>query len=309
MNYETAYKIFNQPFHNILYQAHTVLRENFDPHAIQISTLINIKTGGCPENCAYCPQSAHYQTGLSKAPLMSVEAVEEAACKAKGMGATRLCLGAAWRGPNDRDLDKVLEMVRVIKKQGLESCVTLGLLKEHQAQKLKEAGLDYYNHNIDTSPEFYNEVITTRDFEDRIQTLEHVRNADIKICCGGIIGMGESNEDRVKMLVFLANLPTPPESVPINQLIPIPGTPLAQVHAPDPFDFIRTIALARILMPQARVRLSAGRESMSDELQALCFFAGANSIFYGEKLLTAANPTPEKDQNLFNRLGLTGMAA
>jgi biotin synthase len=240
---------------------------------------------------------------------MSVEAVEEAACKAKGMGATRLCLGAAWRGPNDRDLDKVLEMVKVIKGQGLESCVTLGLLKEHQAQKLKEAGLDYYNHNIDTSPEFYNEVITTRDFEDRIQTLEHVRNADIKICCGGIIGMGESNEDRVKMLVFLANLPTPPESVPINQLIPIPGTPLAQVHAPDPFDFIRTIALARILMPQARVRLSAGRESMSDELQALCFFEGANSIFYGEKLLTAANPTPEKDQNLFNRLGLQGMAA
>ncbi len=301
---EQAEILFHLPFNQLLFEAQKVHQENFDPCKIQISTLLNIKTGSCPENCSYCPQSAHYQTGLKKEPLMKIEAVVAAAQKAKEAGATRFCMGAAWRGPKDGDLEKVNEMISKIKGMGLETCATLGLLSDGQAEKLKEAGLDFYNHNIDTSPEFYNQIITTRNFEDRIKTLESARKANLKICCGGIIGMGENNKDRISMLVTLANLEQPPESVPINKLIRIPGTPLENVEPTDPFDFIRTIALARILMPKSYVRLSAGREDMSDEMQALCFFAGVNSIFYGEKLLTAANPEPAKDNELFARLGL-----
>lgn len=271
---------------------------------MQISTLLSIKTGGCPENCSYCPQSAHYPTGLKKEPLMTLEEVVQAAIRAKRSGATRFCMGAAWRGPRDKDLALVCKMIDEVKKLGLESCVTLGLLNDSQAEKLKQAGLDFYNHNIDTAPEFYNKIITTRTFEDRVNTLKSVRKSGIKVCCGGIIGLGETNDDRINMLVFLANLEEPPESVPINRLIKIPGTPLENQDPIDPFDFVRTIALARIMMPKSYVRLSAGRESMSDELQALCFMAGANSIFYGEKLLTTDNPIPEKDHRLFKRLGL-----
>lgn len=288
----------------LIFKAQTVHRQAFPLGDVQLSTLINIKTGGCPENCHYCPQSAHFDTGLKKETLMSCDEVLEAAKKAKNMGSTRFCMGAAWRGPREDDLDKVCEMIKEVKSLGLETCVTLGLLKEGQAHKLKAAGLDYYNHNIDTSESFYNQIITTRTFEDRIQTLNKVREADINVCCGGILGMGETNEDRLSMLVTLANMNPAPESLPINKLIPVPGTPLETMQAPDPFDFVRTIAVARILMPQTRVRLSAGREQMSDELQSLCFMAGANSIFLGEKLLTCDNPTPEKDLNLFNRLGI-----
>ncbi len=299
-----AQEIFSLPFNDLLFKAQTVHRENFNPNALQISTLLSIKTGSCPENCSYCPQSAHYQTGLKKEPLISTEEVIQAAKRAKAAGSTRFCMGAAWRGPKDQDLEKVCDMVKEVKSLGLETCVTLGLLKDHQASMLKGAGLDFYNHNIDTSEEYYDKIITTRTFADRLQTLENVRKADLKVCCGGILGMGESNDDRLKMLLELANLAEQPESVPINQLIKIPGTPLANVADVDPFDFVRTIALARILMPKAYVRLSAGREQMSDELQALCFMAGANSIFYGEKLLTADNPEPEEDNRLFQRLGL-----
>jgi biotin synthase len=303
-DFDKAYALFSLPFSELLYQAQTVFRTFFPEQRIQISTLLSIKTGGCPENCSYCPQSAHYQTDLPKEPLMALSAVLEAAQRAKDGGSTRFCMGAAWRGPRDADLDKVCEMVREVKKLGLETCVTLGLLKQHQAVKLKEAGLDFYNHNIDTSPSYYEQVITTRTFGDRLETLTHVRDAGLNVCCGGIVGMGESNSERVEMLVTLANLPEPPQSVPINQLIRIPGTPLEGVAAVDPFDFVRLIALARVMMPRSTIRLSAGREQMSDELQALCFVAGANSLFYGEKLLTAANPVPEKDQALFQRLGL-----
>ena len=295
---------FHQPLMNLLYEAQTVHREHFNPNAIQISTLLSIKTGGCPENCSYCPQAARYNTGLKKEPLMNREAVIEAAKRAKNAGSTRFCLGAAWRGPRDRDLDKVCEMVTEIKSLGLETCVTLGLLKDNQAHALKDAGLDFYNHNVDCSEEFYSKIITTRTFSDRVQTLEHVRKAGIKVCCGGIIGMGETNQDRIKMLVFLSELEEPPESVPINKLIKIPGTPLENEDDVEALDFVRTIALARILMPKSFIRLSAGRESMSDELQALCFFAGANSIFYGEKLLTAQNPVPKSDNILFSKIGL-----
>lgn len=287
-----------------MYTAQTVHREHFNPQTIQISTLLNIKTGSCPENCSYCPQSAHYKTGLEKAPLMTVDEVVNAAKRAKAAGSTRFCMGAAWRGPKDQDLEVVCAMVKEIKALGLETCVTLGLLKDHQAIKLKEAGLDFYNHNIDTSEEFYNKIITTRTFQDRIETLNRVRAADIKVCCGGILGMGESNADRISMLVTLANLDKPIESVPINKLIRIPGTPLEDQDDIDPFEFVRTIALARILMPKAYIRLSAGREEMSDELQSLCFLAGVNSIFYGEKLLTAQNPEPKRDNELFYKLGL-----
>ena len=300
----TAQALFKSAFNTLLSHAHDVHKTHFDPNTVQISTLLSIKTGRCPENCSYCPQSAHYNTGLKKEPLMHLSEVTKAAQKAKEAGSTRFCMGAAWRGPRDEDLQLVCDMVRQVKKLGMETCVTLGLLQQHQAVMLKEAGLDFYNHNIDTSREFYQKIITTRCFEDRLQTLEHVRKAGIKVCCGGILGMGETNTDRIKMLVLLANLDQHPESVPINQLIKIPGTPLQNAPEVDPFDFVRTIALARILMPNSYVRLSAGRESMSDELQALCFFAGANSIFYGEKLLTANNPVPERDNNLFNRLGL-----
>ena len=307
-SFEEADAIFNQPFLDLVYQAQTVHRQNFKPNEIQISILLNIKTGGCPENCSYCPQSAHYNTGLKKEPLMSLEAVVKAAQVAKDQGATRFCMGAAWRSPNDKDLEIVKQMIREVKNLGLETCVTLGMLEGYQAHSLREAGLDFYNHNIDTSENFYDKIITTRGFEDRMKTLSHVQKAGIHVCCGGIIGMGETPKDRVEMLVLLANLEVPPQSVPINKLIPLPGTPLGDAPPVDPLDFIRTIALARILMPTSYVRLSAGRESMSDETQALCFMAGANSIFYGDKLLTTKNPAPTKDNELFKRLGLVGSA-
>jgi biotin synthase len=307
-SFEDAESLFKQPFLSLLYKAQTVHRQNFDSNKIQISTLLSIKTGSCPENCSYCPQSAHYNTGLKKEKLMRKEKVYAAAQKAKAAGSTRFCLGAAWRGPSDKDLLEVCEMVQDVKSLGLETCATLGLLDKKQAIALKEAGLDFYNHNVDCSEEFYSKIITTREFSDRIDTLDNVREAGMKVCCGGIIGMGESNADRIKMLVFLANLAEPPESVPINKLIKIPGTPLENAADVDPFDFIKTIALARILMPKSFVRLSAGREHMSEELQAMCFMAGANSIFYGEKLLTAENPMPEEDNALFTKLGLQKMS-
>ena len=306
-SFSEAEQLFQLPFPELIYTAQKTHREYFCPASVQISTLLSIKTGRCPEDCAYCPQSAHYHTGLKKEPLMKLNEVVEAAKCAKAQGSSRFCMGAAWRSLHDRDLGPICEMVAAVKQQGLETCVTLGMLKSHQAEALKAAGLDFYNHNIDTSEEYYDKIITTRTFEDRLQTLEHVRAAGIKVCCGGIIGMGEDNSDRIRMLVLLANLDEPPESVPINQLIRIPGTPLADADPVDPFDFVRTIALARILMPQTFVRLSAGREQMSDEMQALCFLAGANSIFYGEKLLTASNPAPEKDIRLFERLGLQAL--
>nr|QCF29850.1 biotin synthase [Heterodera glycines] len=304
--FSEALSVFSLPFPELIFRAQNVHQQHHNPSRVQISTLLSIKTGACPENCSYCPQSGYHKTGLKKEPLMEVEQVLEAAKRAKASGATRFCMGAAWRGPKDRDLDKVCEMVAKVKQLGgLETCATLGLLKnEGQAQRLKKAGLDFYNHNIDCSKDFYHKIITTRRFDDRISTIEKVRSAGIKVCCGGIIGMGENNEERVKMLVTLANFAPPPESVPINKLMPFPGTPLANAPAPDPFDFVRTIATARVLMPMAYIRLSAGREQMADELQALCFLAGANSLFFGEKLLTASNPMPEKDKELFQRLGL-----
>lgn len=299
-----AQALYHLPFNDLLYRAQTTHREHFDPNTIQTSTLLNIKTGLCPEDCSYCPQSAHYNTGLKKEPLMEVQDVVEAARRAKAMGSTRFCMGAAWRGPRENDLDTVCQMVSEIKKLGLETCVTLGLLKDAQAEKLKAAGLDYYNHNVDTSPEYYEEIISTRTFQDRLDTLAKVRQSGVKVCSGGILGLGETVDDRIGMLMLLANLDEPPESLPINKLIQIPGTPLQAQAEIDCFDFIRIIALARILMPKTYVRLSAGREKMSDEFQALCFLAGANSIHYGEKLLITSNPNPEKDMNLFNRLGL-----
>lgn len=305
--YDSAKAIFDLPFPELVYQAQTVHRQHFSPHAVQISTLLNIKTGRCPEDCAYCPQSAHYQTGLKNEPLMNKETVLIAAKRAKAAGSTRFCMGAAWRSPRDNELESVCEMVEEIKKLGLETCVTLGMLRSDQADRLKTAGLDFYNHNIDTSPDFYDQIITTRTFEDRLNTLAHVRQAGIKVCCGGIVGMGETNEDRINMLVLLANMEEPPESVPINKLIRVPGTPLENRPDIDPFEFIRTIALARILMPQSYVRLSAGRVQMSEEMQALCFLCGANSIHYGEKLLITNNPIPEKDNLLFTKLGLEKM--
>ncbi len=305
--FQDANQVFSLPFIDLLYKAQTIHRNNFNQNAIQVSTLLSIKTGSCSENCAYCSQSAHHKTGLKRAPMMKIEDVLEAAKRAKEAGSTRFCMGAAGRGPFGDDLKLVCEMVKEVKKLHLETCVTLGLLTEDQAISLKKAGLDYYNHNIDTSQEFYDKVVTTRTFQDRLDTLEIVRKAGIKLCCGGILGMGETNDDRIKMLVTLANLSPPPESVPINKLIRIPGTPLEKQKDIDPFDFVRTIALARILMPKSSVRLSAGRQQMSDELQALCFMAGANSIFYGEKLLTTSNPMPEGDNRLFERLGLEKM--
>ncbi|WP_032112082.1 biotin synthase BioB [Candidatus Paracaedibacter symbiosus] len=299
--------LFALPFNDLLYLAHQVHRMNFKANEVQLSTLLNIKTGSCPENCSYCPQSAHYNTGLKKEPLMSLDTVLETAKRAKSAGASRFCMGAAWRSPRDADLDKVIEMIQAIKAEGLETCVTLGMLTPAQAHKLKVAGLDYYNHNIDTSEEHYKEIITTRTFQDRIETIENVRQAGINVCCGGIVGMGEEVEDRASMLMTLANMKEPPESVPINMLVKIEGTPLENNEAVDPFDFIRTIAVARILMPKSRVRLSAGRTAMSEEMQALCHFAGANSIFYGETLLTTENPVPAKDVAFFEKLGLTGI--
>ncbi len=301
---DAAQAVYDLPLNDLLFQAQAVHRQHHVANTVQISTLLSIKTGKCPENCSYCPQSAHFDTGLKTEPLMAVDEVLKAAQQAKAAGASRFCMGAAWRGPNATDLESVCEMVKGVKAMGLEACVTLGLLEAPQAEQLKEAGLDFYNHNLDTSEAHYSKIISTRTFDDRLKTLDHVQAAGLKTCCGGIVGMGETVADRLHMLVTLANMAQPPESVPINQLIPIPGTPLEGVEPVDPIAFVKTIAMARILMPDSVVRLSAGRETMSDELQALCFMAGANSIFYGETLLTAANPVPEKDLALFQRLGL-----
>ena len=295
--------LFALPFNDLLFMAASVHRRHFDPNKVQLSRLLSIKTGSCPEDCKYCPQSAHHNTGLEKEALMEVEKVLEAAAKAKQEGATRFCMGAAWRGPG-KDFDQVLRMVEGVKALGLESCATLGLLTAAQAQALKEAGLDYYNHNIDTSEQHYSEIITTRSFADRLDTLANVRQAGMKVCCGGIVGMGEGEDDRAAMLTTLATMNPHPESVPVNLLIRVPGTPLENVPDTDPLDFVRTIAVARILMPKSHVRVAAGREKMSDELQALCFFAGVNSIFCGAVLLTACNAAPDRDRSLFARLGL-----
>ena len=296
--------LFSQTMNDLLFQAHSVHRQFHDPNAVQISTLLSIKTGACPEDCKYCSQSGHYNTGLDKEKLLEIEKVVKEAALAKKQGASRFCMGAAWRGPQQKQMPYVLEMVRQVKALGMETCMTLGMLDSDQAQSLSEAGLDYYNHNLDTSAEYYSKVITTRTYQDRLDTLHHVREAGMKVCCGGILGLGESRNDRVGLLQQLANLPHHPESVPINMLIKIAGTPLADEADVDPFEFIRTIAVARIIMPESAVRLSAGREGMNDEMQAMCFFAGANSIFYGEKLLTAANPEANKDSQLFERLGI-----
>jgi biotin synthase len=302
-----AQAIHDSPFSDLLFRAHTVHRRHFDPNAVQRSQLLSIKTGGCPEDCGYCSQSAHHQTGLKASKLMDAQMVVANAAKAKDGGATRYCMGAAWRSPKARDVERLAAMIRGVKALGLETCMTLGMLSREDALKLKEAGLDYYNHNIDTSEAYYGEVATTRTFADRLETLEHVRESGMKVCCGGIVGMGEQASDRVSMLVTLANLPEPPESVPINQLVPIPGTPLGAAPPLGAIEFVRTVALARILMPTSFVRLSAGRTAMSDETQALCFFAGANSIFVGDTLLTAGNPTEREDAALFRRLGVTAL--
>ena len=296
--------LFELPFNDLIYQAQTLHRKYFDPNEVQISSLLSIKTGACSEDCGYCPQSARHDSDLKPEALMPVEKVLEAAQRAKDQGASRFCMGAAWRQPKDKDIDRVVEMVKGVKALGMETCVTLGMLTEKQTQTLKEGGLDYYNHNLDTSEDYYSEVITTRTYQDRLDTLARVRDSGINVCCGGIVGMGESDTDRAKLLMELANLPKHPESVPINMLVQVEGTPLMGTAALDPFIFVRTIAVARILMPKARVRLSAGRNKMSDEMQALCFLAGANSIFYGDKLLTTDNPMTNHDMALFERLGL-----
>ena len=301
---EEVEALFALPLADLLHEAQRLHRRYHEPNTVQLSTLLSIKTGGCPEDCAYCPQSVHYQTGLERSALLEVEAVREAAARARAAGATRFCMGAAYRAPKARELALICAMVQAVRELGMETCATLGMLQPEQAMQLKDAGLDFYNHNLDTSPEFYASIISTRSFEDRLQTLAAVRAAGLKVCCGGIVGMGESTIDRAEMLRTLANLPEHPESVPINQLVQVPGTPLHGTRPTDPFDFIRTIAVARILMPPSWVRLSAGRETMSDELQALCFLAGANSIFYGEKLLTTGNPDVARDQQLLQRLGM-----
>ncbi|MFA6986868.1 MAG: biotin synthase BioB [Arenimonas sp.] len=300
--------LFALPFPELMHRAATTHRENFDPREVQVSTLLSIKTGGCPEDCAYCPQSARYDTGLKAHKLLSVAEVVEKATQAKAAGASRFCMGAAWRSPKDKDVAQVAEMVSAVKALGLEACATLGMLNGEQAGTLKRAGLDYYNHNLDTAPDFYGDVIKTRDYQDRLDTLGHVREVGLKTCCGGIVGMGESREQRAGLLQTLANLPEHPGSVPINRLVQVEGTPLHGTALLDPFEFVRTIAVARLIMPRSVVRLSAGRAEMNEELQALCFLAGANSIFYGEKLLTTGNPDVEADQALFVRLGLVPMA-
>ena len=297
--------LFAQPFSDLLFRAQGVHRRHFRPNEVQISTLLSIKTGACPEDCAYCPQSVRYDTGLEREALMEVENVVAAAREAKARGATRFCMGAAYRSPKARQLETIKAMIREVRELGLETCATLGMLDEGQAGELKDAGLDYYNHNLDTSEEYYREVITTRTYQDRLDTLSHVRDAGIKVCCGGIVGMGEAPVDRAKLLHTLATLPAHPESVPINQLVQVPGTPLDGTTPLDPIEFVRTIAVARILMPASHVRLSAGRTEMSDETQALAFFAGANSIFYGERLLTTDNPDEDRDAALMARLGIT----
>ena len=304
---EEVRALFALPFPELIFRAAQVHRDNFDPSEVQISTLLSIKTGGCPEDCAYCPQSAKFETGVRAEKLMDLEAVLAEARAAKAGGASRFCMGAAWRSPKDRDLEKVCDMVEGVKALGLETCVTLGMLTGEQAKRLKTCGLDYYNHNLDTSPEFYGEIISTRTYQDRLDTLGHVRAAGINVCCGGIVGMGEKLDDRVGMIATLASLPVHPESVPINMLVRVEGTPLAQTAAIEPLDFVRTIAVARITMPASMVRLSAGREDMSEETQALCFLAGANSIFYGPKLLTTPNPGRDRDMALLDKLGLRAM--
>ena len=301
--------LFELPFNDLIYRAHGVHRSHFDPHAVQLSTLISVKTGGCPEDCAYCPQAARYHTGVANEALLPLEQVVAAARLAKRNGATRFCMGAAWRGPKQRDLEQVAEMVRAVRAEGLETCATLGLLKEGQAEQLKAASLDYYNHNVDTAPEFYGEIITTRTQDDRLETLGRVRRAGIHVCCGGIVGMGESRHTRAALIAQLASMDPYPESVPINNLVQVPGTPLHGTQPLDPLEFVRTIACARITMPKAMVRLSAGRQDMAEAVQALCFFAGANSIFYGEKLLTTGNPDVEQDRALLAKLGLRPMPA
>lgn len=299
--------LFALPFNDLLARAHAVHCAHHDPNAVQVSTLLSIKTGGCPEDCAYCPQAARYHTSVEAERLMELDDVLARARVAKATGASRFCMGAAWRAPKDRDVPKVAAMIRGVRALGLETCATLGMLSPAQAEALKDAGLDYYNHNLDSAPEFYGEIIHTREYQDRLDTLEHVRDVGMKTCCGGIVGMGESREQRAGLLQALVNLPEPPQSVPINRLVRVPGTPLAGTAELDPFEFVRTIAVARIAMPNSVVRLSAGRAEMSDELQALCFFAGANSIFYGEKLLTTGNPDVAHDRALFERLGLRPM--
>ncbi len=296
--------LFDLPFNDLIYQSHGIHRQNFNPNEVQVSTLLSVKTGACPEDCSYCSQSAKNDTGLERERLLPIDEVISAANEARRNGATRFCMGAAWRNPTDKNLDRVIEMIASVKALGMETCVTLGMLKKEQAMRLKEAGLDYYNHNLDTSPEFYGEVISTRSYEDRLNTLEHVRNAGINVCSGGILGLGESRRDRARLLQELANLPEHPQSVPINDLVQIKGTPLDGIDKLDSFEFIRTIAVARILMPESYVRLSAGRTEMNDEMQALCFFAGANSIFYGDRLLTTDNPEESHDHRLFQRLGI-----
>lgn len=299
--------LFALPFAELLFQAQTAHRRHFDPNQVQVSRLLSIKTGGCPEDCAYCPQSVHHKTGVAADKLMDARSVLAEAGRAKQEGASRFCMGAAWRNPKDRDIETLAEIIQGVRGMGLETCMTLGMLTEAQADRLAEAGLDYYNHNIDTSPEFYDEIITTRTFQDRLDTLEHVRRSGMKVCCGGIVGMGEARTDRAGMLQTLANLPEHPESVPINLLIRVEGTPLSEQEDFDIFEFVRTIAVARIVMPASMVRLSAGREQMTDEAQALCFMAGANSIFAGDKLLTTANPDVDHDTRLFQRLGIEPM--
>jgi biotin synthase len=296
--------LLDQPFNDLLFRAQSTHRAHFDPNRVQVSTLLSIKTGACPEDCGYCSQSARHDTGLERERLLPLDEVVSTAAAAKAKGATRFCMGAAWRNPTDTNLERVAEMIRAVHDLGLETCVTLGMLTGPQAQRLREAGLDYYNHNLDTSPEFYGQVITTRTYQDRLDTLAHVREAGINVCSGGILGMGESRRDRARLLQELATLPKHPDSVPINLLVQIEGTPLFGAAKLDPFEFVRTIAVARILMPGSYVRLSAGRSQMTDELQALCFFAGANSIFYGDRLLTTGNPEADHDQELFARLGL-----
>ncbi len=304
---EEVTALFDLPFPELMARAAAVHRERFDPSEVQVSTLLSVKTGGCPEDCAYCPQAARYSTGVEAQKLMGLEDVLVKARAAKAAGASRFCMGAAWRSPKDRDIPKVAAMIREVKALGLETCATLGMLEGHQAQALRAAGLDYYNHNLDTAPEFYGEVIHTREYQDRLDTLGHVRDAGMKTCCGGIVGMGETRGQRAGLLQALANLPAHPDSVPINRLVQVEGTPLQGTALLDSFEFVRTVAVARVLMPASMVRLSAGRAEMNDELQALCFLAGANSIFYGEKLLTTGNPDVAADQALFERLGLRPM--
>ncbi len=302
---EEVKELYSLSFPDLMYQAQTIHRTNFNPNTVQASTLLSIKTGGCAEDCSYCPQSVHHTSSIKAEPLMPLKKVLENATIAKESGASRFCMGAAWRNLKDRDLEKIVNMISEVKKLGLETCVTLGMLEEHQAKRLKEAGLDYYNHNLDTSPDFYGAVVTTRTYQERLDTLCYVRDANINVCSGGIVGMGESSNDRVGLLVSLANMPSHPQSVPINLLVQVEGTPLDGIETLDAFEFVRTIAVTRIIMPKSFIRLSAGREHMSDELQAMSFLAGVNSIFYGDKLLTTGNPDTDHDQQLFNRLGIS----